>query len=151
MSHFSTVKTRLVNRECLVQALEALKLQPVVYETPQPLTGYYGNDEGQSAEIIVRGRTIKARADIGFKWSPADSVYQVIHDEYETGPRLGENFFTHQLMQAYGKRMVTAKAVELQEQFGSCTITEESNGQVQTLRLTFTGHQHQEVKQFARR
>ncbi|BAY41365.1 hypothetical protein NIES2111_57610 (plasmid) [Nostoc sp. NIES-2111] len=149
MSHFSTVRTRLVNRECLVQALEDLNLKAQVYETPHPLTGFYGDDDEQSAEIVVKGNTIKARADIGFKWSCADSAYQVIHDEYETAPRLGENFFTHQLMQAYGKRMVRAKAIELQEKFGECTISEESNGQVQTLRLTFAGHQ--EVKQYARR
>jgi len=149
MSHFSTVKTRLTSLECLVQALQDLKLQPQVYETPQPLKGYYGDDEGQSAEIIVPGNTIKARADIGFKWNPTDNTYRVIHDEYETTPRLGENFFSHQLMQAYGKRMVMVKAAELQERFGSCTITEETAGQVQTLRLTFAGHQ--EVQQFARR
>ncbi|MBD2468807.1 DUF1257 domain-containing protein [Nostoc sp. FACHB-145] len=149
MSHFSTVKTRLVNCECLVQALEDLKLQPKVYSSPQPLTGYYGDDEGQSAEIVVPGYTMKARADIGFKWNPTDSAYQIIHDEYETSPRLGENFFSHQLMQAYGQRLVRAKAAQLQERFGECTISETTNGQVQTLRLTFAGHQ--EVQQFARR
>lgn len=149
MSHFSTVRTRLVNRECLVQALEDLKLQPKVYTSPQPLKGYYGDSQGQSAEIIVPGNTIKARADIGFKWNLTDNAYRVIHDEYETTPRLGENFFSHQLMQAYGQRMVRAKAAELQERFGSCTIAETTNGQVQTLRLTFAGHQ--EVQQFARR
>ncbi|MBD2682391.1 MULTISPECIES: DUF1257 domain-containing protein [Nostoc] len=149
MSHFSTVRTRLVSLECLVQALEDLKLQPKVYSSPQPLTGYYGNDEGQSAEIVVAGYTIKARADIGFRWSKADEAYQVIHDEYETAVRLGENFFSHQLMQAYAKRMVMAKAQELQERFGECNITESGTGQVQTLRLTFAGHQ--EISQYARR
>ncbi|MEJ1931441.1 DUF1257 domain-containing protein [Nostoc sp. NIES-2111] len=149
MSHFSTIKTRLVNRECLVQALEDLKLQPVVYEQPQPLIGFYGDDDEQSAEIVVKGSTIKARADIGFRWNGDSSVFEAIYDEYETAPRLGENFFTHQLMQAYGKRMVRVKALELQEKFGECTISEEVSGQVQTLRLTFAGHQ--EVKQYARR
>ncbi|MBD2505636.1 DUF1257 domain-containing protein [Anabaena azotica] len=149
MSHFSTIKTHLTNRECLVQALEDLKLKPQVYETPHPLTGYYGDDEDKSAEIVVKGRTIKARADIGFKWNQDSGVYDLIHDEYETAPRLGENFFNKELMIAYGKRMVKAKAQELQAQFGECTISEETSGQVQTLRLTFAGHQ--EVKQFARR
>ncbi|RCJ38702.1 hypothetical protein A6770_39410 [Nostoc minutum NIES-26] len=149
MSHFSTVKTKLINRECLVLALEDLKLQPKVYELPRPLKGYYGGSQGQSAEIIVSGRIIKARADIGFRWNPDSGVYDVIHDEYETAPRLGENFFSHQLMQTYGKRMVLVKAQELQEKFGKCTITEEGIGQVQTLRLTFAGHQ--EISQFARR
>ncbi|MBC1238642.1 MULTISPECIES: DUF1257 domain-containing protein [Nostoc] len=149
MSHFSTVRTKLTNHQCLVQALEDLKLQPQVHETPQPLKGYYGGSQGQSAEIVVPGRTIKARADIGFKWNSTDNAYRVIHDEYETSPRLGENFFSHQLMQAYGKRIVMAKAQELQKRFGECTITEEGTGQVQTLRLTFAGHQ--EISQYARR
>ena len=149
MSHFSTIKTRLTNRECLVQALEDLNLKPQVYEIPQSLRGYYGDDQGKSAEIVVRGRTIKARADIGFKWNQDSGVYDLIHDSYETAPRLGENFFNKELMLAYGKRMVKAKAAELQSTFGECTISEEVSGQVQTLRLTFAGHQ--EVKQFARR
>ncbi|YAF99316.1 MAG: DUF1257 domain-containing protein (plasmid) [Nodularia sp. CChRGM 3473] len=149
MSHFTQVRTKLTNRECLVLALEDLKLQPQVHETPQPLTGYYGDSQGQSAEIIVSGRTIKARADIGFRWNSTSGLYDVIHDEYETSPRLGENFFSHKLMQTYGKRMVLAKAAELQEKFGECTINEETKGQVQTLRLTFVGHQ--ETKQYARR
>lgn len=149
MSHFSTVRTRLVNRECLVLALEDLKLSPQVYETPKPLTGFYEDSQGQSAEIIVSGRTIKARADIGFRWNSNSGVYDVIHDEYETSPRLGENFFSHQLMQAYGKRMVLAKTEELREKFGECSIEETTTGSVQTMRLTFAGHQ--EVKQYARR
>ncbi|WGV29149.1 DUF1257 domain-containing protein [Halotia branconii] len=149
MSHFSTIKTRLTNRDCLVQALKDLNLSPQVYEKPKALKGYYGGSQGQSAEIIVSGRTIKARADIGFQWNQNSGVYDVIHDKYETSPRLGENFFSHKLMQTYGKRMVRAKAQELQERFGECTIAEETNEQVQTLRLTFAGHQ--QTQQYARR
>jgi hypothetical protein len=149
MSHFTQVRTKLTNRECLVQALEDLKLQPQVHETPQSLTGFYGDVDEQSAEIIVKGKTIKARADIGFRWNSTSGVYDVIHDEYETAPRLGENFFSHQLMQTYGKRMVLAKAEELREKFGECSIEETTKGSVQTMRLTFAGHQ--EIKQYARR
>jgi hypothetical protein len=149
MSHFSNVKTKLTNRECLVQALTDLNLSPRVYNTPQPLKGYYGDSQGQTAEIVVTGRTIKARADIGFKYKQESGVYDIIHDAYETNPRLGKDFFSHKLMLAYGKRMVRAKAVELQEQFGECAISEETNGTMQTLHLTFSGHQ--EVQHFARR
>ena len=149
MSHFSTVKTKLTNRECLIFALTNLNLSPQVYETAQSLKGYYGGSQGQSAEIIVSGRTIKARADIGFKWNTSSGVYEVIHDSYETVPKLGQDFFSNKLMLAYGQRMVRAKAAELQERFGECAITEETNGSVQTLRLTFAGHQ--EVQQYVRR
>lgn len=147
MSHFSTVKTRLTNRKCLVQALEDLKLEPQVHETAQPLRGYYGDSQGQSAEIIVPGHSFNARADMGFKWN--GSEYEMIQDDYEVIRQLGGKFYACQLMPAYGKHMVLAKAAELQEKLGECTITQTNEGQVQTLRLTFAGHQ--EVKQFARR
>lgn len=149
MSHFSTVKTKLTNRECLIFALTDLNLSPQVHETPQPLKGYYGGSQGQSAEIIVSGRTIKARADIGFKWNQSSGVYDVIHDSYETVPKLGQDFFSNKLMLAYGKHLVRAKAAELQERFGECAIAESTNGNVQTLRLTFAGHE--EVQQYVRR
>jgi hypothetical protein len=45
--------------------------------------------------------------------------------------------------------MVRAKAAELQEKFGECAIAESTSGSVQTLRLTFAGHQ--EVQQYVRR
>ncbi|MHC5755173.1 MAG: DUF1257 domain-containing protein [Nostoc sp.] len=149
MSHFSTVKTKLTNRECLIFALTDLNLSPQVHQTTQSLKGYYGGYLGQSAEIIVSGRTIQARADIGFKWNQSSGVYEIIHDSYETVPKLGQDFFSNKLMLAYGKHLVRVKAAELQEQFGKCAIAQITNGSVQTLRLTFAGHQ--EVKQFARR
>ncbi|BDI20681.1 hypothetical protein ANSO36C_64830 (plasmid) [Nostoc cf. commune SO-36] len=149
MSHFSTVKTKLTNRECLVQALTDLKLSPQVHSSPQPLKGYYGGSQGKSAEIIVSGRTIKGRADIGFKWNASSGVYEIIHDSFETVPKLGKDFFSNKLMLPYGQRMVRAKAAELQERLGECAIAEETNGSVQTLRLTFAGHQ--EVQQYVRR
>lgn len=149
MSHFTQVRTKLTNRNCLVQALEDLKLQPQVHETPQPLTGYYGDSQGQSAEIIISGRTIQKRADVGFKLE--NGVYALICDDYELiRSTIGDKVtFYNQLLQAYGKRMVLAKAEELREKFGECSIEETTKGSVQTMRLTFAGHQ--EVKQYARR
>ena len=84
MSHFSTVKTKLSNHDCLLQALFDLNLSPQVHEKPYPLKGYYGSSQGQSAEIIVSGRTIKARADIGFKWNQSSGVYGMALRKAET-------------------------------------------------------------------
>lgn len=142
MSHFTQIKTKFRNRECLVKALIQLNLSPQVHEVAQVLRGYYGSQAQYTAEIIVLGRTIKARADIGFKWSDATSGYEVIHDEYETAPRLGADFFNGKLLRAYGDLVVRTKAAELQERLGECTITESSQGQERTLRLAFASHQH---------
>ena len=141
MSHFSTVTTKLTNRERLVQALQDLQLTVQVYEKPQSLRGYYDDSQGQIAEIVVPGRSLSVRADIGFKWDQEAGVYQLIHDAYETVPRLGEDFFSHTLIQAYGQKIIRAKAAQLQEHLGECTITEETNGQVHTLRLAFSARQ----------
>ncbi len=141
MSHFSQVKTLIRDRQALVIALTKLELKPKVYDQPQALKGYYGDRGEYSAEIIVSGETMKARADMGFRWNQETNVYDVIQDDYETGRRLGRDFFTHKLIRAYGNEVARAKAAELSERLGECTITESSNGTVQTLRLTFAAHQ----------
>lgn len=143
MSHFSKVKTLLRDRECLIAALTELKLPPQVYDKPKKLKGFYGNQDEYNAEIIITGKVINARADIGFKWNQEAQIYETICDRYETDPKLGRNFFTHKLMQAYGNQVVRTKARELEERFGNCTVVESTQGSVQTLRLTFAAHQHQ--------
>ena len=148
MSHFSQVQTKLANKDHLVAALRDLDLQPEVFETPQPLTGYYGDRGEYSAEIVVRGRTIQARADIGFKFNKVINVYDLIHDSYETTPRLGYDFSTR-LLQKYGEHAVRAKAAELEAQLGACTITPIETQAGHTLKLTFAAHQ--QTQQYQRR
>ncbi len=149
MSHFSQVRTKLSNKDHLVAALTDFDLQPQVFDTPQPLTGYYGNIGEYSAEIVVFGRTIRARADIGFKWNETNGVYDFIHDSYETYPRFGNNFFTHRLLEKYGEHAIRAKAAELEEKLGACTITPIPTETGHTLKLTFAAHQ--QVTQYQRR
>lgn len=146
MSHFSQIKTLLRDRQCLVAALNELNLPPQTYDKPKQLEGFYGKQDDYSAEIIVPGTTINAKADIGFKWNQAAQGFEIIYDSYETNPRLGTKFFTHKLMQAYSNQVIRAKAEELQERLGNCTIVESTQGSVQTLRLTFAAHQHQQPR-----
>ena len=149
MSHFSQVSTKLSNKEYLVAALTDEELQPKVFDTPQPLTGFYGNLGEESAEIVVFGRTIRAHADIGFRWNDCTGVYDLIHDSYETTPRLGSNFFTHRLLEKYAEHAIRAKAAELEEKLGACTITPIPTQTGHTLKLTF--QEHQQVPQYQRR
>lgn len=149
MSHFSQVSTKLSNKEHLVAALKDFNLQPEVFDTPQPLTGYYGSQTEYSASIVVPGRTIRAHADIGFKWNQINGVYELIHDSYETIPRLGTNFFTHRLLEKYAEHAIRAKATELEEKLGACTITPIPTETGHTLKLTFAAHQ--QVPQYQRR
>ena len=149
MSHFSQVRTKLTNKDHLVAALTDFEMQPQVFDTPQSLTGYYGSIGEYSAEIVIFGRTIRAHADIGFKWNEASGVYDLIHDSYETTPRLGSNFFTHRLLEKYGEHAIRAKATELEEKLGACTIMPIPTETGHTLKLTFATHQ--QVQQYQRR
>ncbi len=141
MPHFSQIKTLIRDRQALVAALTELKLEPQVHEIPQALKGYYGDQEEYSAEIIVQGKTMNARADLGFRWNATSGVYDVVQDNYETCHNLGRDFFTNRLMHVYGNEVIKAKAAELSERLGECTITSSTEGSVQTMRLTFAAHQ----------
>lgn len=149
MSHFSQVRTKLSNKEYLLAALTDFALQPQVFDRPQSLTGYYGSFGEESASIVVFGRTICAHADIGFRWNEANGVYDVIHDSYETYPRLGSNFFTHRLLEKYAEHAIRALATELEEKLGACTITPIPTETGHTLKLTF--QEHQQMPQYQRR
>ena len=140
MSHFAQVKTQIRNKECLVAALTELSLKPTVHEEPVHLKGYYGDSQGYLAEIVVPGKCIHARSDIGFRLND-DQTYSSIYDSYETDPRLGSDFFSHKLVQAYGRQVVLAKIEQLKETHGECTIEESTHGTNTIMRLTFPVHQ----------
>ena len=149
MSHFSQIQTKLANIDFLVAALTDFDLPPKVFDTPQPLTGYFGDQGEYSAEIVVFRKIICTCADIGFKWNEESGVYDLIHDSYETNRRLGSNFFTHRLLEKYGEHAIRAKAAELEEKLGACTITPISTETGHTLKLTFAAHQ--QMPQYQRR
>lgn len=67
MSHFTTLRTRLTDRDALVAALHDLGNGDVeVHEHAQPLHGYQG-DRTHRAHVIIRRKHLRsALGDIGF-------------------------------------------------------------------------------------
>jgi hypothetical protein len=88
MSHFSTIKTKITNAAALAEALDELfqargvEARIEVFETPQAMQGYYGDNGQQSAEVIVRNQSIGSKADLGYR-KENDGTYSLIWDEYE--------------------------------------------------------------------
>jgi hypothetical protein len=83
MSHFATIQTKLVDRDCLVASLKTVLAelgieQPLieVHETPQRLENSYAPGDIADAHVIVRRGCIprpdwrdgKAAIDIGFRY-----------------------------------------------------------------------------------
>ena len=105
MSHFSTVRTELRDREALLAALKDLGQQPSAGE--QLVRGY-------------RGQTVQADlccpqeggADIGFRWNSAEQRYELVTDlELWNQPVPVERFLA-QLTQRYALQSILASTSE---------------------------------------
>ena len=73
MSHFSTIKTELRDRDALVAALTALGHAPAT--GPCQVRGYRGQLE--TADLVVSGNN---GGDLGFRWNPANGAYELVTD-----------------------------------------------------------------------
>lgn len=84
MSHYTTVRTRMVDRQALVAALADLDFPAVeVHDEPQPLIGFRGDRRAQRAHVIVRRRHVgRASNDVGFARQP-DGSYKALISRFD--------------------------------------------------------------------
>ena len=83
MSHFTTIKTQIKNKEALVSALNVLGL--AFEESGQLIelnTNWLGNTK-QEANLVIRGSILGCGADVGFKFDETEKSYQIIADDWE--------------------------------------------------------------------
>jgi hypothetical protein len=119
MSHFTRMKTKLVKREPLVQALRDMGYEP--QEGKVRIRGY----GGQETEVKVMIPTGNPGYDLGFR--KEGDTYEMVADWY--GIRnIQRDSFLDRLQQRYAYQAVTAR---MREQ-GFEIVEEEDN----TIRLT---------------
>lgn len=105
MSHFSTVKTELRDRDALVAALGDMGHAP--REGAQSVRGYRG--QTVTAELVVSQPN---GADIGFRLNPDSGSYELVTDlELWKQPVPVERFLA-QLSQRYALRSILAATAE---------------------------------------
>ena len=105
MSHFSTVKTELRDRESLLAALRDLGQEPSSGE--QPVRGY-------------RGQTVTADlccpqsegGDIGFRWNSAEKHYELVTDLDLWKQSVPVERFLAQLTQRYALQSILRSSAE---------------------------------------
>ena len=105
MSHFSTVKTELRDRESLLSALRDLGQEPSAGE--QPVRGY-------------RGQTVTADlccpqsegGDIGFRWNSAEQHYELVTDLDLWKQSVPVERFLAQLTQRYALQSILRSSAE---------------------------------------
>jgi hypothetical protein len=108
MSHFSTVKTELRDRNALIDALRDLGHTPS--EGERPVRGYRG--QTVLADLTIASGDDTSASDIGFRWNPATGSYELVADlDLWRRPQPVERFLA-QLTQRYALRSILAASAE---------------------------------------
>jgi hypothetical protein len=101
MSHFSTIKTELRDRDALVAALTALGHPPAAGS--RPVRGYRGQLE--TAELVV---TPEQGGDLGFRWNAERGAYELVTDLDLWKQSVPVERFLAQLNQRYALEAILA-------------------------------------------
>jgi hypothetical protein len=113
MSHFSTLKTELRDREALIEALRDLGHQPETGE--RPIRGYRGQTE--TAEVAILSPD---GGDIGFRWNAGSGQYELVTDLDLWRQPVPVERFLARLTQRYALRTIlaasAAEGFQVQEQ-----------------------------------
>ena len=79
MSAYKTIECDIVDKDILLEALSLLNFIPNVFDEPQKLTGYRGDERNEKAHIIIPKEQINfftgASNDIGFLWNEKTEKY----------------------------------------------------------------------------
>jgi hypothetical protein len=105
MSHFSTVRTELRDRQALVDALIDLGHPPL--EGSHPVRGYRG--QTITADLAIPQAD---GADIGFRWNPANGSYELVADLELWKQPIPVDRFLAKLNQRYALRTILAASAD---------------------------------------
>lgn len=105
MSHFSTLKTELRDRQALMQALGDLGHAPA--EGTRSVRGYRG--QTVTADLAVPQEN---GADIGFRWNAGAGSYELVTDLDLWRQPVPVERFLAQLSQRYALRAILAASAE---------------------------------------
>ena len=81
MSHFTKLKTKIIDRTCLLKALKNLNY---TYEENSSIRGY--NRRTRAADIVIR---TNGEFDVGFVRKSAKHPYQILADWYGAAQAVG--------------------------------------------------------------
>jgi hypothetical protein len=101
MSHFSTIKTELRDRDALVAALTALGHAPAA--GPRQVRGYRGQLE--TADLVVSASN---GGDLGFRWNAVNGAFELVTDLDLWSMPVPPERFLAQLNQRYALEAILA-------------------------------------------
>ena len=102
MSAYKKIECEIVDKDCLLEALELLGFTPEVFIEPKKLTGYRGDERKETANIIISRYQVNkftgASNDIGFLWNENEQKYDFICSDYDKAKNMDQR-----IIQAYVK------------------------------------------------
>jgi hypothetical protein len=130
MSHFSTVKTELRDRQSLVEALRDLGHAPS--EGQRPVRGYRG-------QTVLADLTLPQSegGDIGFRWNEASGSFELVTDLDLWRQQVPVERFLAQLTQRYALRSILAASA--QEGFQVSEQTQLHDGSIELVVTRWDG------------
>jgi hypothetical protein len=108
MSHFTSIKTKLYDRETIEKSLSDLNIK---WETEINKVRGYNNQE-ELAEIVIKQ---KNNHDIGFKWNGKE--YELVTDLMFCDQKYSVNKFLNQVNQRYAFNLITKVSEEQSFQY----------------------------------
>ncbi len=108
MSHFTSIKTKLYDRETIEKSLSDLNIK---WETEVNKVRGYKNQE-EFAEIVIRQNN---NHDIGFKWNGKE--YELVTDLMFWDQKYSVNKFLNQINQRYAFNLITKVSEEQSFQY----------------------------------
>jgi len=130
MSHFSTVKTELRDRQALVDALSDLGHAPA--PAPQDVRGYQG--QTIRADIAIPQ---PHGADIGFRLNSSNGSYELVTDLQLWNQPIPIERFLAQLHQRYALRTILSATAD--EGFQVSTQEEKNDGSIELVVTRWDG------------
>ena len=108
MSHFTSIKTKLYDRETIEKSLSDLNFK---WETEiNKIRGY--NNQEELAEIVIKQNN---NHDIGFKWNGKE--YELVTDLMFWDQKYSVNKFLNQVNQRYAFNLITKVSEEQSFQY----------------------------------
>ncbi|PIW14366.1 MAG: hypothetical protein COW34_07725 [Armatimonadetes bacterium CG17_big_fil_post_rev_8_21_14_2_50_66_6] len=112
MSHFTTIRTELRDKEALKKALADLGYSEIEDGHNLPLYGYQGDRRSQTADLVIRRQHVGgASNDVGFALGP-DGCYTAIISEFDLHSGFQWNQKRSKLTQRYAFHTIVDTAAQ---------------------------------------
>ena len=122
MSHFSTIKTKIKDREALLQALERIGERPNVPFQGTKVVELVILDPDHAAQAHpTKEVEVSIGVDVGFKWNQYTETYELIADRQTWDKDVPIERFMQKLTQQYARmilhREIEEKGFEIEEEW----------------------------------